>query len=156
MNMRFICLVVLASIPLAAQAAPHKCKMPDGTLVYQEKPCAEGAVGMSMDTRQVSITKDESASATKESRAQKQANEEQQRLQAAQKAQLEQANKQNEEVEAYNKAQRCNAARRQLDILKNSAAVYRVDNNGDRHYLEDQNRQAELEAAQSRVAAECS
>lgn len=51
--------------------------------------------------------------------------------------------------------QKCLAARRSLDALNRGRPLYRVDKNGERVYLEDDQRKAEAEAAQRRVEADC-
>ncbi len=61
----------------------------------------------------------------------------------------------NRVTEAANKQSRCNAARNNLAVLKGGHAVYRADNNGDRHYVDDANRQAEINAAQQQVNSAC-
>ena len=61
----------------------------------------------------------------------------------------------NRRTEALNRQTRCNAARQQLGVLKGGHAVYRTDNNGERHYVDDDKRQGEIDAAQQRVNADC-
>jgi hypothetical protein len=67
----------------------------------------------------------------------------------------EQTKAHNDRVNAFNQMQRCNYARQQLGILKEPRPVYRRDNNGDRQYVSDENRQAEITAAEQRVAEAC-
>jgi hypothetical protein len=51
--------------------------------------------------------------------------------------------------------QRCLAARRSLDSLQGGGARYRVNEQGERDYLDDNQRQAALDAASQRVATYC-
>ena len=62
---------------------------------------------------------------------------------------------QNRITEANNRASRCNAARNNLAVLKGGHAVYRTDNNGDRHFVDDDKRQGEINAAQQQVNSVC-
>jgi hypothetical protein len=51
--------------------------------------------------------------------------------------------------------QRCLAARSALDTLDRERPIYRVNNQGEREYMEDGQRQAIREAATQRVATYC-
>jgi Domain of unknown function (DUF4124) len=51
--------------------------------------------------------------------------------------------------------QRCVAAQRELDVLNHGGAVYRVNAQGKRDYMSDEQRQAAIAAANQRVAAYC-
>lgn len=51
--------------------------------------------------------------------------------------------------------QRCLAARRLLDSLQGGGARYRVNDQGERDYLDDNQRQAALDSASQRVATYC-
>jgi len=75
---------------------------------------------------------------------------------AFQQAQLlKQSNAALEEAKAVNKANECNQARQQLGVNKESRPIFHYDNNGDKQYVADADRQAHLEAAQQRVANAC-
>lgn len=60
-----------------------------------------------------------------------------------------------EQARAFNKANECNQARQQLAVNKESRPIYHYDNNGDKQYVADADRQAHLEAAQQRVNNAC-
>ncbi|MDP2809404.1 MAG: DUF4124 domain-containing protein [Rhodocyclaceae bacterium] len=51
--------------------------------------------------------------------------------------------------------QKCLAARRSLDTLNRGRPLYRVDKNGERVYIEDDQRQIEISAARRTVDTEC-
>lgn len=51
--------------------------------------------------------------------------------------------------------QRCLAARRSLDSLQGGGARYRINDQGERDYLDDSQRQAALDTASQRVATYC-
>lgn len=61
----------------------------------------------------------------------------------------------NRQTEAYNRSVRCEKARHALGVLKTERPVFRYDNKGDRQYLEDSKRGAEINAAQRGVAENC-
>jgi hypothetical protein len=61
----------------------------------------------------------------------------------------------NDQAKAHSQIQRCNYARQQLGVLKEPIPVFRRDNNGERQFINDENRQAEITAAEQRVAEAC-
>ena len=61
----------------------------------------------------------------------------------------------NAQTAAYNKSVRCNSARQSYGVLKEERPVYRRDNNGERVYVDDDKRPAEIAAAKRRVDEEC-
>ena len=67
----------------------------------------------------------------------------------------EEVREHNEEVKTYNRNVTCNHARQQLGVLKESGRVYSRDNKGERQYIDDETRQAEISAAEEKVAEEC-
>ncbi|MET3105598.1 hypothetical protein AAKU67_003153 [Oxalobacteraceae bacterium GrIS 2.11] len=68
---------------------------------------------------------------------------------------VKQSNAALEQANSANKANECNQARQQLGVNKESRPIYHYDNNGDKQYVADADRQARLEAAQQRVANAC-
>ncbi|MDK9723890.1 MAG: DUF4124 domain-containing protein [Sterolibacteriaceae bacterium MAG5] len=80
------------------------------------------------------------------------------------KSQLEESRvrqhqEQKREAAEQNKRQaaenRCQSARRSLDTLKRERPVYRFNKDGQKEYLEDKDRAAEVQRAQDRVDANC-
>jgi hypothetical protein len=53
------------------------------------------------------------------------------------------------------RGQRCRQARSELDTVKNSRRVYTVDKKGDRAYMEDKDRPAEIEKWSREVERNC-
>lgn len=51
--------------------------------------------------------------------------------------------------------QRCQEARRTLDMLKRERPIYRINGQGEREYMEDTQRQATLDSANQRIATYC-
>ena len=56
---------------------------------------------------------------------------------------------------AFNRMQRCNHARQQLEVAKVGKPIFSRDNKGERHYVKDEDRPATTAAAERRVAEEC-
>jgi hypothetical protein len=61
----------------------------------------------------------------------------------------------NDKAKAFNQMQRCNYARQQLGVIEDGRRAYSLDNNGDRHYVADEDRQAKAAEARQRVAEAC-
>jgi hypothetical protein len=45
MNIRIVCVAMLACLPLFAYGDAYKCERPDGNISYQDHPCDKGADG---------------------------------------------------------------------------------------------------------------
>ena len=147
-------IAILLCLPLIAQAA-YKCKQPDGTLSYQDTPCAPGAVGAKTALQPVqSVSSPSDGIAARHSQVQPQgqskANDKAPvgRYQKEMQAQID-------EMQARNKAQRCDYERQQLDVAKAQRPVFTRDNSGDRHYIDDDKRADLLAQHQQRVADAC-
>jgi hypothetical protein len=61
----------------------------------------------------------------------------------------------NRQVMARNKASDCDHARQQLGVANGGGAVYRHNNKGERVFVEEANRAAEVASAERRVATAC-
>ena len=140
-------LAALLSLPAWAHAQAYKCKQPNGTVSFQERPCPSDAAG----SKYTLPAANGGTAATPQPRPPTEMEE----RNAAQRRQQSEANAYNQKVQAQNKAMRCDHARQQLGILKEPRPVYRRDKDGNRQYVEDENREAEIAAAQRRVNAEC-
>ena len=145
-------LVLFMLCPLQAQAKAHRCTLPDGSTQFQDTPCPSGAA--SAEVQPLVITpgpKHKPAPSSRERgpnmveaanmRAQKQRDEE---------SKAEQA-----EIEARNKRMRCSNAREQLSVVRTQAPVYSVDEEGNRHYIENEDRPAAIARAEQEVAEAC-
>lgn len=136
----------------AALAAPYKCTGPDGRVTFQDQPCQSGAKGEKLNIRTPAPVPSDAAGSSDGSAAQR-------RREAELVMQRQRANDEirarNEEVEARNRIVRCNNARRNLGILKEQRPVYQYNNSGEKQYLDDASRQAEVAAAQRAVAEHC-
>ena len=163
MNMRAIAVgwALLASVPMLAQAQGFKCKLADGSLSFQEQPCPAGAVSSSMPSAPDSsgiggpAIQPKAQAARPAGRGDPRQPPENKEQDAQRRRAEEEVNKHNQEVKAYNKMKRCNYARSQLGVAKEYKPIFRRDDKGERQYIEDRNRPAEIAAAEQRVAAEC-
>jgi hypothetical protein len=61
----------------------------------------------------------------------------------------------NDQAKAQEQMQRCKSARQQLAVLHEPIRVYKRDDNGERRYVSDEDRQAEIAKAERRVAEAC-
>ncbi len=163
MKMRAKWLLVFLGIPLLAQAQGFKCKLPDGSLSFQEQPCPAGAASSAMPSAPETSGIGGPAPQTKGAASKASGREPRQvpgqgldREQERKRRQAEEeVNAYNQEVKARNKMQRCNYARSQLGVVKEHKPIFSRDNKGDKQYVEDKNRPAVIAAAEQRVAEEC-
>lgn len=160
MSMRINWLVLFMCVPLIAQAQAYRCKQPNGALSFQDHPCLAGSASSKITLPPVTSEPAEPANQFRTPKAATQkAISPQEAWQAKERDQRQRAEEetraQNQKTNAYNQMQRCDFARRQLGVLKESRPAYRHDNNGDRQYIKDENRQAETATAQKNVAEEC-
>lgn len=155
MNLRLVLFVVAAAVPPLASAQAYKCKQANGSLSFQEQPCAVGSSGAPIALRPVTGAYAEpdvpGASKTPaRARASNDPNVDYQRRLAD-----EQTKAQNEQIRAHNRMVGCNAARQQLGVLKESRPVYSYNNKGERVFVADENRPAQISSAERRVAELC-
>ncbi len=147
-----VLLLTCAHVPAWAQA--YRCKQPNGSMSFQDHPCAGDAPGAAVSLQPLNNGATESyGTAQKANRGpdvlqKKQASMEQ-------RAYDEKVKANNEQTMAYNRKAMCNAAREQLGVLKTPTRVFKRDNNGEKQYVSDDNRQAEIAAAQKRVNEAC-
>lgn len=161
MSMPIILLGLFISAPLMVQAQAYKCKQPDGSLSFQDHPCLAGAVSskLSLPPPSEPVEPENNPNRPKRARTQKtpgsenswQAKEDDEKRRRAD----EEINAANEKARIHNKMISCNLARNQLNIAKNGRAAYSLDNKGDRHYIEDENRQSVISSKERIVAEEC-
>ena len=151
MRATFLCALLMLA-PMAATAQAYKCKRPDGKMIFQDQPCDSGTTGGPMIITDPSPTyggpppQKTPAPTTRRDK-----------LPPGQPpARGDEALKErNRQLEAENRNQECNLARRNLSVLQTQRPVFRTDKNGNKQYVDDANRQSELAAAQQRVAESC-
>ena len=143
--------ILLVLPPSAASAEAFRCKQADGKVSFQDQPCQAGASSSSVKVREPATSAELSQPhPTRPARAvtpphnnapKAEANED---IRAA-----------NQRIEAHNRGIRCDRAKRNLGVLKEQRPVYRYDQKGERQYVDDSARAAEVSAAQRAVAANC-
>jgi Domain of unknown function (DUF4124) len=153
-------LFVLAFAP-STYAQAYKCKQANGTVSFQDQPCAKGADGGAVKLP----PPEDTSSVALNARAQKQA--ETQKILGtgdASRSSYDESRRRADEAEyrakiakndAYNKNLRCNYARRQLGIVKEQTPIFSRDNKGERQYVKDEDRQGVIARAQKTVDEEC-
>ena len=149
--MRIILLfVALFALPLSVFAQTYKCKQADGRVSFQDQACQGAAAGAKIDVRPATVTErsTEVQKFKENSETKKMTSPRQQKLN-----ELEKVRKQ--EVDDNNRSMRCNGARHDLEVLKVERPVYRYDNKGEKQFIEDTNRQSEVNAAQRRMTENC-
>jgi hypothetical protein len=155
MNLRLVLFVVATAVPSLAFAQAYKCKQANGTLSFQEQPCAVGSVGAPVTLRPVTGAYAEpevtgTSKTTPRARASNDPVADYQRRLAD-----EQTKAQNDQIRAHNRMLGCNAARHQLGVLKESRPVYSYNNKGERVFVADEDRAAQVSSAERRVAELC-
>lgn len=150
-NMKRILLTVLLVTPMLAGAQVYRCKQANGTTSFQSEPCTGSNNGSLITVKPAS-----GAGAEPGTQAPAAARSKQPSAPSAERSRAEQEQLEaNQKIQAYNKSVRCNAARRQLDVVMSQRPIYSIDNKGERNYVSDDNRQEVLNAAQKRVNTEC-
>jgi len=143
-------LAVLAA-PSSTLAEMYKCKRPDGKTSFQDSPCEKGSESSPVIVNDPSPAYDPSAKAKAPTLAPK-ADKAPQSLTPLADEQLRQKNRQ---LEAQNRRIYCAAARRDVEVLKKERPVFSYDKQGNKVYVQDSDRAAELAAAQERAAEMC-
>jgi hypothetical protein len=143
-------LMLIFSFPYVSIAQAYKCKQANGTVSFQDQPCAEGANASS-----ISLAPGPSAKASSEAHRALQ-----ERIVASRTAERRRAEadglKRIEERLSSNKAKRCEHARQQLDIAKDpSLMVYRKDKQGNRVFVQDKDRPVTIASLEKQVELEC-
>lgn len=146
----FLLGLLLAALPFAASAQMYKCTQPDGRIGFQDRPCQGAATGGQVDVRAPALIgapgEAERASAeAARKRAFAAERQQQQELEAEQKAR----------TEAPKRKYRCERARYNLRALQAGRPLYTKDSAGNRAYLEEADRAAEMAAVQQAIRQNC-
>lgn len=153
MRATIVCALLMLA-PAAATAEAYKCKLPNGKTSFQDQPCESGAKGEAMILSDPSPPSDTPAPAPTLKGKVRPARQD--KIPDAQKGKADDALKErNRQLEAQNRAMACSMARRNLNVLRTQRPVYHTDKNGNKQYVEDANRQSEIQAAQQEVAENC-
>lgn len=155
--MKPLLFVLIALLPHAAcHAELFKCKQADGKVSFQDQPCPPSSTGGRLSVSVASPSGDAPpppGAANRRMPGMREAELRHAELDAR-KAEAD-ARASREQAEAYNRSVRCNEARHNLGTLKVEKPVFRYDNNGDRMYLADADRDAARADARRAVAENC-
>jgi hypothetical protein len=142
--------ICLACASLQSQAQVYKWIDKDGKIQYSDSPPPAGSgasVPQKLDTS-ASNSSGVGGPAKDQSWQDKARDYDKRRIEAAEK--------QAGDIELARKNQeRCNSARRELRRLQEVGRVFKTDNQGERHYLNDDQRQDEIARAQGVVSELC-
>lgn len=161
MLVRIIWLMLLTSVPLMVQAQAYKCRQPDGSLSFQDRPCLAGAASskLSLPPPSEPVEPENNSNRPKRAGAQNhpdsknswQSKEDDNKRRRAD----EEINAENEKTRIHNKMVSCNFARSQLNVVQTQRPVYSINNKGERIYIEDQDRETQIARKKRQVAEEC-
>ena len=147
-------LLLCAALAIPAfpvHAEMFKCKRADGKTSFQDSPCEKGAESSPVIVNDPSPAYDPTAKSRAPTLKPK-ADKAPQSLTPLADENLRQRNRQ---LEVENRRIYCAAARRDVEVLKKERPVYSHDKQGNKVYVEDSDRAAELAAAQQRAAEMC-
>lgn len=161
-----LCLAALALLPVAVQAQVYKCVDAAGKVVYEQLPCPKGARSTALSRSAPAAPAQDAAKgvpaqdagkadAAKGPPAQKSPAQLDEEFRKRRQQQAD-ADKKNAEkqAQAQDKQENCKAARLQLANLESGTRQMRVNENGERYFLDDG--QIEQEKARARRIAESS
>ena len=151
----------LVCLPITAHAQAYKCKQANGTVSFQDSPCASDAAGSAIHLKAPAPSGDAVAAPSAANKATtRKPPSSRDPAQGTERDYLtrradEDVRAYNQSVKAHNQQVECNNARQQLGVAKAQRPIYRNDNTGARQYVSDDNRQSEIAAAERRVAQAC-
>lgn len=139
-----IYLIALLCAPTLASAQAYKCKQPDGSSSFQDKPCAVGAGS------QITIKPalPEAAPGGRPAPKPVVVRGAEPKSNPADEARAK-------AMEEQNRMARCQRARQQLGVAQTERPVFRKDSSGNRTYVDDADRAALLASSDQRVRQEC-
>ena len=136
-------LLLLTLTPL--QAAVHRWVDDNGNVHYSDQPPAKQA------SEKIEIKPHTPDPATQERLLRHK-----QTVESSQEAREEQKEQQQAEAkEAEQQKERCKQARAQLNLAETTGRIYETDENGERKYMDDKQREAYLEQAREAVKKFC-
>lgn len=145
---QFGCGLLLLSLSPLSQAEAYRCKTPQGTVVFQDKPCANGNKGEEIQLKSLPNASPGTTSNNASWRDREQQSIEQRQRKA-------EAEKKAAEAQAPQKAERCSRARRDLSILQQQVAAFRVNQQGERQYIDDKDRDTEIANMERVIRENC-
>lgn len=139
-------LAVLLWLPPLAHAAAYRCKAADGSLAFQDQPCAAGAKAPTYTLPSAQGYAPPPAASTPASAPAGPGSS------GGTGRDMQQAL---DQLQAEQKNVRCANARRNLGVLREQRPVFSRDENGNRVYVDDKDRPAAVAAAQESADNNC-
>lgn len=140
-------MTMLMSVAITANAGVFKCATPNGGFTYSEKPCAKDT--KALEFHAVPAGTETPAAGNSNDRLMQQMNQEKRARKLANDAKEEEA----AQKVALQRKNNCAEARRRLGLYQQQIRVYKTDENGERVYVDDDQR-ASIIAEAKRVAEE--
>jgi len=158
-----LALIIFSSLSLVSQAEIYKWKDKDGTVRYTDTPPPSNIKQETMSGKKVvqptgkePLAPVASGQAEPSKAAQENANKEDAAAKTRQKnAEIEKKNKQEKEAQAKLKAENCKAAKANFETYNQGGRVYKMNENGEREYMDDKDLQAGKEQAQKDINQNC-
>jgi hypothetical protein len=151
---RLLCLFALALVSGAAQAQVYKCIDANGRTVYSQSPCPKTSRSTTLERNAPapSSAKEDAGKSVKP----KTLADQEQEFRKRRRDQEETLKKEEEKLaEIKGKEENCRNARAQFMTLNSGGRQMRMDEKGERYYLDDEQIAREKERAQSAVDTWC-
>ena len=146
---RALIALVWALAALPAAAAMYKWVDEKGVTHYSESPPPDGRKATKVEPKVVPPSGPGAAPVDWKKR------EQDSRKQRIEREQADEASKARAHNEYAERANRCNQAKRDLEVLNLQVPVYSKNERGERVYVEDKDRAAEMAAARRIIEANC-
>lgn len=142
---------ILLIVPALSQAQVYKCGNKDGSVSYQARPCPTNTSTSRMQiSNKISPNTPSAQEVMRRLQSQVDVVDAEQQQRRAQSEQRQQQQQQREALEAH-----CAFARQQIAVVQTARPVYRVDEKGERQYLEDNERANKIADMQQKMAQHC-
>lgn len=146
--LRYSLLCALLSLSTLCYADAYRCKTPQGTTVFQDKPCSNGAKGGEMQIRSLPNGGAAGVSQTPGWKDREEQSIEQRRKKA-------EAEQQAAKADEPLRNERCATARRNADILRQHGMVYSRNKYGQRDFIDDAERSKAISQAEKQIQEHC-
>jgi len=144
-------LVMLWVAPTLTHAQVYKCSNKDSSVSYQARPCPTNT-----STSRINVANKTASTAPSAQEVMRQLQSQVDVVDAEQqqrRAQAQQRQQQQQEREAL--AAHCAFSRQQIAVVQTARPVFRVDEKGERHYLEDNERASKIADMQQKMTQHC-
>ena len=165
-------LTILSMSPLLAQAEVYKWKDKDGSIRYTDTPppsnIKQEAIGSKKGSKatgkeplapvtsgQPAPSKESAKEGSKDASKAPTSKESEATKIKQSNAEAEKRNKQEKEAEAKRKESNCKAAKANFETYKQGGRVYKMNEKGEREYMDDKDLQAGLTQSQKEIDENC-